>query len=168
MARTFYQACAQASFALLGLWWVVVNRKYEEWRFDPRRRRQAYDVSLYFALPGIMSLVSLLAESSTVLWRSGFIAAAAIGVLETALLLRGERRAPSLSRVMQGALAAVLVLYLLVCAVAVRPALAADLGVGLSPLELEGLMVALLVFLGVNLAWVLFMEPDDADAAPRG
>ena len=49
-----------------------------------------------------------------------------------------------------------------------RPALSTDLGVGLSPLELEGLMVALLVFLGVNLAWVLFMEPDDGGAAPRG
>jgi len=43
----------------------------------PHHRRLAYHVSLYFALSGIMSLVSLLAERLTYLWRVGFAVTAA-------------------------------------------------------------------------------------------
>ncbi len=48
----------------------------------PHHRRLACHASLYFALPGIMSLVSLLAERLTYLWRVGFAVTAALGVLE--------------------------------------------------------------------------------------
>ncbi len=43
----------------------------------PHHRRLACHASLYFALPGIMSLVSLLAERLTYLWRVGFAVTAA-------------------------------------------------------------------------------------------
>src|SRR5204863_450425 len=59
----FYGAMAQVSFTLLGLWWVVVQFKYSDLMRDRRRRIQAYDTSLYFVLPGIMSLISQLASS---------------------------------------------------------------------------------------------------------
>ena len=64
MAQTFYETLALAAFALLGLWWVVVAERRREWAALPYRRRQAYTVSLYFTLTGIMSLVSLISAVS--------------------------------------------------------------------------------------------------------
>jgi hypothetical protein len=49
---------AQASFTLLALWWVLLQIRHDEWFADTAYRRRAYDVSLYFLLPGIMSLGS--------------------------------------------------------------------------------------------------------------
>ena len=57
MAQVFYETAALAAFALLGLWWVVVADRRREWARLSYRRRQAYSVSLYFALTGTMSLV---------------------------------------------------------------------------------------------------------------
>jgi hypothetical protein len=46
VASTFYSTSAQVSFALLGLWWVVVAERRTEWRQSSSRRRQAYTVSM--------------------------------------------------------------------------------------------------------------------------
>jgi len=80
MAEVFYETLALAAFALLGLWWVVVADRRREWSVLPYRRRQAYSVSLYFTLTGIMSLVSLISEDHPALWRSAFGIAGAIVV----------------------------------------------------------------------------------------
>ena len=62
MLDSFYSTAAQLSFVLLGLWWVVVQFKFDRWRHDPARRRMAYDISSFFLLPGLMSLTSLAAD----------------------------------------------------------------------------------------------------------
>jgi len=87
MQDTFYATAAQISFTLLGLWWVIVQFRHPEWMGSRYYRRMAYDVSLYFLLPGIMGLVSLLATEAKFLWRAGFVVAGLIGVVETVLMI---------------------------------------------------------------------------------
>ncbi len=58
--ETFYTTVSSISFTLLGLWWVVVQGR-ETWRMNPARRRMAYVVSLHFVLPGVMSILALVA-----------------------------------------------------------------------------------------------------------
>lgn len=93
MAEQFYEVLALSAFALLGLWWVVVADRRREWSLLPYRRRQAYSVSLYFTLTGIMSMVSLISDEHPALWRLAFGIAGAIGAAEVVLSLL--RRAAS-------------------------------------------------------------------------
>src|SRR5438552_14468664 len=69
MFETFYSSAAGVSFTLLGLWWVVVEFKHDDLVRDALHRRLSYNVMLYFLLPGIMSLMSLLAADTRLLWR---------------------------------------------------------------------------------------------------
>jgi hypothetical protein len=166
----FYTTSAQVSFALLGLWWVVVAERRAEWRQRASRRRQAYTVSMYFMLPGIMSLGSLVSTGQTTVWRLTFGIAGAVGVLETAAAL-WEMRTQADYRGRVGALlGTTLPVYLAVLAVAIQTTVAADLGINLKPLETEAVVVSVLLFLGVNFAWLLFFEhhgePAGRDGAP--
>ncbi len=90
--QDFYGSMAQISFTLLGLWWVVVQFKYADFMKDRRRRLQTYDTSLYFVLPGIMSLISLLTTTG-LLWRITFTISAILGAVEAGFLLATTRRA---------------------------------------------------------------------------
>jgi hypothetical protein len=158
----FYSTFALAAFALLGLWWVVVAERRREWAALPYRRRQAYSVSLYFTLTGVMGLVSLISAEGghTAVWRLAFGIAAAIGALETVLSLVRARAEPLREGRVQGLLWLTVPLYLVVLAVAIHPSLASDIGLDLKPLETEAILVSLLFLLGVNYGWLLFMEPD--------
>jgi hypothetical protein len=49
----------------------------------------------------------------------------------------------------------------------VRPTLHGELGLGLKGLEAEGLLVALFIFLGINVAWTHFMNPSRRTDRPR-
>ncbi len=159
MEETFYSTSATAAFALLGLWWVVVAERRRDWVDNAARRRQAYTISLYFALPGVMSMVSLVSKSESTVWRLAFGLAGAVGVLETGAALLSARTRPDYRGRFAGLLRIALPLYVAVVAVALRPKLAHDLGISLKPLETEALLVSMLIFLGVNFAWLLFFEP---------
>lgn len=158
MESAFYTTSAQVAFALLGLWWVVVAERRSEWRQRSSRRRQAYTVSMYFMLPGIMSLGSLVSSGQTTVWRLTFGLAGAIGVLETAAAVWEARTQPDYRGRIGALLGATLPFYALVVAVAIHTTLAHDLGINLKPLETEAIVVAGLLFLGVNFAWLLFFE----------
>jgi hypothetical protein len=155
----FYETLALAAFALLGLWWVVVAERRREWVALPYRRRQAYSVSLYFTIAGVMSLVSLISGEHPVLWRLAFGIAGGLGVLETVLSLIYANAEPRRERRIQALLLLTLPLYAIVTAVAIHPSLALDVGIHLKPLETEAVVVSLLFFLGINYGWLLFMEP---------
>ncbi len=160
MLETFYATAAQLCFALLGLWWVVVQFKYEGFVRDAVRRRTAYNISLYFVLPGAMSLFSLLATELTVLWRIAFTVAAALGALESIVLLtQGGAAALPGGFARAGRWIAVL-LYLLIAVLAIVPDLAR--GAGFEPQLVEGILLSLLVFLGVQFAWTFFVEDTTA------
>jgi hypothetical protein len=166
VASTFYETLALAAFALLGLWWVVVAERRREWAPLPYRRRQAYTVSLYFTLTGIMSLISLVSEAHPAIWRLAFGISAALGAAEivlSLLLASSQRRRHALVHAL---LALTLPLYLIILAVAIHPALAPDIGIHLKPLETEAIVVSIVLFIGINYGWLLFMEP--APAAGEG
>jgi hypothetical protein len=55
--QQFYSTTAQACFTILSVWWVFLGLNFQRWVKDRYRRLMLYDVSLYFLLPGLMSLV---------------------------------------------------------------------------------------------------------------
>jgi len=167
VAERFYETLALAAFALLGLWWVVVAERRREWSLLPYRRRQAYSVSLYFTLTGIMSLVSLISASNPALWRLAFGTAGVLGAGEVLLSLIRASSEPPRERRIQRLLSLTLPFYLVIVAVAIHPSLAADIGIHLKPLETEATVVSLLLFLGINYGWLLFMEPAYASDEPE-
>lgn len=167
----FYETTAALSFALLGFWWLVIELRHREFVTDRVLRRAAYQMSLYFALPGMMSLTALLATNNGMLWRVGFIAAGFFGLFQAPTAVRalrwtGNSRIAAAQWVMTA-------LYALLVLIALAPTLPERLGIGLSALETEGLLVVLFVFLGINVAWAHFMHsptdsgPGEADL-PRG
>jgi hypothetical protein len=158
MLDSFYTTVAQASFTLLALWWVLLQIRHDEWFGDAAYRRSIYDVSLYFLLPGMMSLASLLAVETNWIWRASFAVFGAIGLAESVLLIarRGELRAAA-SLVRAADLVSVL-LYGLVVLVAIWEKLPEDLGIEMRPLEMEGLLVSGLLLLGITLAATIFVS----------
>jgi hypothetical protein len=162
VAERFYETLALAAFALLGLWWVVVAERRREWSVLPYRRRQAYSVSLYFTMTGVMSLISLISADHPALWRLAFGIAGGIGAVEVVLSLLRASSEPVRERRGQQLLALTLPFYLLIVAIAIRPTLAPDVGIDLKPLETEAVVVSVLLVLGINYGWLLFMEPPNS------
>lgn len=159
--EVFYQTVAQLSFTLLGLWWLVLQTKYSEWIHDRLRRRMATNITLYFLLPGSMSLLALLATDSRLLWQVSFIIAAVIGAVTTILFLRDALKSPWRNpisiRVISLASGLGVALYILVIIVALMPDIFRAMGA--TPLTVAGVGVTLLVIVGVTLAWTYFVEP---------
>jgi len=156
---TFYQTVSTFCFTLLGLWWGVLQLRHDEWTTDPQRRRLAHSVYLSFLIPGAMSLGSQLAGEARWVWQVVFLVAAVFGLVSTLFFIRSTVAASSL---MRRARWLVLVLYGLIAVFAAFPDWAAISG--LKPLQVEGLVLALLVFLGVNFAWAYLAEPKRAPA----
>ena len=154
----FYGVTAQVAFTLLGLWWVVVQFKHAEWTQSRRHRRMAYDVSLLFLLVGVMSLMAMVDPNGSVLWRIAFGVGAILGGVETALL---SSTVIGSGRASRGAHLMTLVVYGLVLVLALDPRLPRQTGLHVKGLQLEGILVAFLLFLGVNMSWLRFaaLEP---------
>ena len=155
--QTFYVTVSGISFTLLGLWWVVVQSR-ETWRQDPARRRMAYAVSLHFLLPGAISILSLIAPDAPWLWRATFSISGVLGVVGAISVLRTLREeydCPRVARMIEWIAVSV---YALVAVIALVPELISGF-VGLGPLQLEGIALAVLIFLGAEVAWILMLEP---------
>lgn len=163
MLIDFYAVAAQLSFVLLGLWWVVVQFRHDTMLATPAGRRRAYQVSLYFLLPGLMSLASLASERLTFLWQVGFGAAGLIGVIVTATGMRSTDSPRT-----RWADAAALILYGLITVMAVAPTLPASLGLDLKGREVEALAITLLLFLGTNVAWRAFVGSREREPSGSG
>lgn len=161
--QTFYTTVSGISFTLLGLWWVVVQSR-EAWRQDPARRRMAYAVSLHFVLPGAMSVLSLVAPDVPWLWRLTFTTAGLLGVVGAIAIVRTLREEYDCPRVARLIESLAIPVYGIVALIALLPEVIGD-AVGLRPLQLEGIALAVLIFLGVQMAWVLMIEPARETAA---
>jgi hypothetical protein len=159
---SFYRAVTTASFTLLGLWWVVVQLRYARGEGEGDKRRHAYGVALFFLLPGLGSLTASLNSELSSLWRVAFGLCAALGIAEAISYLRtaGARTAGALALRACGA-----VLYVLMAVVALRPELSADLRLGLSPREVEAILLSLVLLVGAHLAWLGLTEPAEAAGA---
>ena len=163
MLSQFYGAFAPVTFTILGLWFIVVQTRHADWTHDLERRRRASAVSLHFALPGAMSLLSLIDPNSKALWRASFTVAALLGVLGL-VALRPRRGGPE-PLLLEALHWLAVVLYVLIATVALRTTLAHDMGIGLAPLRVEALLLSMLLFAGVTMAWLLMF--DDVAVAPE-
>jgi len=155
---TFYATVGGISFTLHGLWWVVVMSK-KEWQLQRARRLLAYVVSLHFLVPGMMSLLSIVAPDQPLLWRATFAIAGLLGLVGVVLVLRTlreEHDTPGLVRLIQ---VLVLPVYVAITVLALFPELPATLGIGLKATQVEAIITTVLLFFGVQSAWVLMLEP---------
>jgi hypothetical protein len=170
--KDFYGAFATVSFALLGLWLVVVQMRITDWQKDPVRKRRSYGVALHFALPGMMSVFPLIDENAPIFWQASFATIAFSGAL-IMIAVRGfpvpvergrkrVRRLPAADRLGLAAYVTAIVLYLVIGALALFG--------GLAVLRAEAVLLTVLVFLGFNVAWLLLFDdnPSPARGAPTG
>jgi hypothetical protein len=151
----FYLAFAPLSFTILGLWFVVVQTRHAEWSVSREHRSRASIVALQFALPGLMSLLSVVNPNSKVLWRTSFTLTSLVGAAALLALTLGHgRRAPLLET---GHWLSV-VLFSAVAVIAIRPTVLNDLGLRAAPLQVEATLLSLLMFSGVAVAWLLLFD----------
>jgi hypothetical protein len=156
MLNDFYEVAASASFTLLGLWWVVVAARKTAWQESPGHRRAAFAISLQFALPGVMTLVSLVDPTNGVLWRLSFGIAATIGAVGLILLQGGATAMFRRPAALRASYAVAFVLYVCIALVALLADVLKDSGA--EPQQLDAALVAIVFFVGVCIAWLLFDE----------
>ena len=155
----FYAVVTTVSFTLLGLWWLAVKDRVNVVQDSARFRRMAYLVSLQFVIPATVGLFAQVAPDEKLVWRTAFGAGGIVGAAAVGMLA-AEVRATTRAQISPVLFAIVGVpLYLLVAVVAFVPTLAADAGLNLAPIEVEGLLFSAIVFLGVQEAWVVAMAP---------
>lgn len=163
----FYAVVSGINFTLLGLWWVAVRERAEIGVDTAFGRRMAYLVSLQFVIPGTVSLLSQVAPDVPALWRASFTVAGLAGAVGSAMLSAAIGRLPG-QRLVSGLIGfAAGPLYAVVALIAAIPPLTEGYGWTLSALQIEGVLLCLLVFLGVQAAWVVSMAPKAAaETAP--
>ena len=163
MLKDFYVSFSAVCFTLLGLWLIVVQTRHAEWRGSPLRRRRVYAVAMHFSLPGLMSLLALVDPESSALWRASFALAAAGGAVAL-IALRGA--APG--KLGLAAYVSAIALYVLIAILAIEPRTVGGLGLQAAPVRVEATLLTILVFAGVNVAWLLLFEEARPDYAPPG
>lgn len=159
--KEFYGIVSGINFTLLGLWWVAIRERKE--LADRVGRRLAYLVSLGFVIPGTVSLLSQVAPEKPALWRVSFAIAGVAGAIGMVLLGNAVSRrfgAPVLAGVLRFAAAPA---YALVTLVALFPGLTRPLD--LLPLQGEAILLCLIIFLGVQAAWVVSMSRGKPDSS---
>ena len=155
----FYGVVSAINFTLLGLWWVAVKDRDDLIGRHAASRRTAYLVSLQFVIPATVSLLAQVAPEEKTVWRIAFAGGGAVGAIAIAMLAQ-EIRMSTEARIAPVLFAVVgIPVYLLVVLVSFVPTLVTDVGLTLSPIEVEGLLFSALVFLGVQEAWVVSMTP---------
>jgi hypothetical protein len=139
-----------------------VQLRYARGEGTADKRRHAYGVALFFLLPGLGSLTASINSELSSLWRVAFGLCAVLGVTEAVAYLRtsGARTASAVALRACG-----VALYGLMALVALRPELSADLRLGLSPREIEAILLALVLLVGAHLAWLGLTEPAEAAGA---
>jgi hypothetical protein len=117
-----------------------------------------YDVSLYFLLPGMMSLGSLLAVEEAWIWRANFTLFGAIGLLWSVVLVARRGRLQGAQLIVRVTDVASIVLYGLAVLFALWETLPDELGIDLTSLEAEGFFVTALLMIGITLAAAIFVS----------
>jgi hypothetical protein len=153
MLTDFYIAFATVCFTLLGLWIIVVQTRHAEWRRVSVHRRRAYGIALHFSVPGLMSLLALIDPASMQLWRTAFAISAAGGALVLVLV-----HGPAAGLLGISSYVVAVLLYVLVAIIAISPSLVSDVGISARPVRVEAVLLTILVFLGVNVAWLLLFD----------
>ena len=149
----FYASLAGICFTLLGLWWVVVQFKYELFMSSQSMRLTAYVACMHFLAPGVIALVAVLSSQEASIWRFGSLAGSLLGLLASGLALRSA----DLTRAQRVEEIALLVLFMVMLALSF---VTTEL-FGLKPILVEALINIGVVVLGVQYAWQFFTaEPN--------
>jgi cytochrome bd-type quinol oxidase subunit 2 len=164
-STSFYAAFAPVCFTLLGLWLIVVQTRHSEWRRSPVHRNRAHIIAVNFALPGMMGLLALVEPGNKTLWRVSFAVLAVIAALLLGLVTVREARRARTSRLARVATVSAACLYALIAVVAIFPGLISDMGIELRALAVEEILLSLLVFIAVNIAWYLMFDEVDPGAS---
>jgi hypothetical protein len=151
----FYSSVTSFCFVLMGLWWNVVQARREEWMEHPQLRAPARAVYMAFLIPGAMSLGAQLGGDARIVWRLVFVAASVVGAYSNLAFLRAHPVSRNLGWVRRHYWLVVL-LYGLIGLFGTFPELAGF--TGLKPLQVEGFLLAALVFIGVSFAWEFMTE----------
>ena len=158
----FYQTLSGLSFTLLGLWAVVLELRSRAAKSDVRERRHIYSVLLFFLLPGLMSLFSMIDDSS-LWWRLVFGITASVGTAEIVFYLQAGRDGLSRGDILLRL--AGLLAYILIFLVALQPKAAANLGLGLTGIQFEAIFVTVLLVIGVNMVFLAIVGREDNESA---
>jgi uncharacterized membrane protein SirB2 len=156
----FYAPFSSTCFVVLGLWLVVIQQRYKEWKGDPHMIRRAFGIGLYFSLPGIMTLISLVNPAEPELWETSYALVALGGAVVMAVLYTAAD-----DRLAATAYLAALALYVAIGVIAV-------IGFTRHNAQLENqvdqVLLCVMLFLGVNVAWLLLFGPAHRTATARG
>jgi hypothetical protein len=146
----FYALVSGTCFTLVGLWWNVVRGK-PEWSKNPEAKELATGVNLAFLIPALISMVASLGGDNPFIWRGMFIVSAAFGIYFTTRLAGRTTLMAAHMGLMHRNRWGVSAIYALMLVLAIFP----DLGylVGIQPLQLGGILLALLVLSGHALTW---------------
>lgn len=155
----FYGVVSTVCFLMLGFWWSVTSARREEWMADPAKRRMAYDMTLQFLVPGLVSQLAILGIDSPMVWRVGFVVAALIGIVETATLMSTAAPGRETARWFAPARWSVAGIYALMGVVGIDPKLPSRLGLEATGLQTEGVLIGLMIFIGANFAWFMMAQP---------
>ncbi len=151
----FYSIVAGTCFTLVGLWWNVVQ-SHREWFDDETTRSLAGGVYSSFLIPGLMALGAQVGGTSQLIWQVVFVLAAGVGMWTTTKLIMKTRELKSVGLFRQNHWA-VVVLYALVVIFGITPGLGTAL-TGLIPLQVEGILIALLILIAHGLVWEFMTE----------
>jgi hypothetical protein len=153
----FYPAFSATCFVVLTLWLMTVQQRYKEWDGDRQMVWRAFGIGLCFSLPGIMTLVALVDPTSPRLWEWTYTLVALGGAAVMVTLYTAAR-----DRLTAVAYPAAAVLYLAIGAIAI-------IGLNRHTAHLENqvdqVLLCVMLFLGVNVAWLLLFPPARGTAA---
>lgn len=147
MLDAFYGAFSPACLALLGLWLVAVQMRADEVRASPELSRRTYTVALFFALPGLMSVIALIDTANPAFWRVSFAIIALVG----AAVMYPVHGLPGGARVRNIADIAALILYLAIAVLAIIGGIIME--------RTDAVLLTALIFLGFNVAWLFLFVP---------
>jgi hypothetical protein len=156
---SFYAVVSGTCFALVGLWWGVVQFN-KRWLQNDETRALAGGVYLSFLIPGVMSLIAQVSGDNKLIWRVTFVIAAALGMYFTSRLILKTRSSTSPIGPFRRNRWIVIVLYLLVLIFGAAPELAAPLN--LLPLQVEAILLALLILIAHGLTWEFMTQPEES------
>jgi hypothetical protein len=156
--ESFYAIVSGTCFALVGLWWGVVQFN-KNWLKNDETRALAGGIYLSFLIPGVMSLIAQVSGDNKIIWRITFVIAAALGMYFTARLIMKTRTTAGPIGPFRRNRWIVIVLYLLVLIFGAAPELASPLG--MLPLQVESILLSLLILIAHGLTWEFMTQPEE-------
>ena len=116
-------------------------------------------MATHFSLPGLMALLVLVNPDSGGLWRVSLGVAAGGGIVALIAL-----RAPAPGKLGLAGYIAAIAAYVVIVILAIHPHIVGQLSFPIAPERIAAVLLAGLVFAGVNVAWLLMFE--NAEPAP--